>query len=186
MKRFYGSLSPSFRHTFSPSIFQPCALRRNPIDSFRTRTDSAAHSHPPARLDRPPAGPAFLSLSRFSRSCGRTRTAIGLPCRYSSTDKPFSTTLFSSLGSGGPYCALSTSFGRPQTECPLANMQYHLGYVDIRIILLRAMSMIKKTHKYLESDKFCTIKRRKLSAFSCADLDILKKRFNSSSLIQST
>jgi hypothetical protein len=41
-------------------------------------------------------------------------------------------TLFSSPGSGGPYCALSTSFGRLQTECPQANMQYHLGYVDIR------------------------------------------------------
>jgi hypothetical protein len=38
--------------------------------------------------------------------------------------------------SGGPNIAeITQTVARPQTECPQANMQYHLGYVDIRISL---------------------------------------------------
>jgi hypothetical protein len=36
--------------------------------------------------------------------------------------------------SGGPNIAeITQTVASPQTECPQANMQYHLGYVDIRI-----------------------------------------------------
>jgi len=44
-------------------------------------------------------------------------------------------TYFNITGSGGPYGALSTSFGRLQTEYLLASMWHHLSFVDIRVFL---------------------------------------------------
>jgi hypothetical protein len=44
------------------------------------------------------------------------------------------------LGGGPDSAEITQPVARPQTECPLAPMQNHLGYVHIRIILIEKIN----------------------------------------------